>query len=150
MLLSVASDERLRSVLLADTVVRALVGAVLVLGSWDALYRLLDIPQLRPALLAQLGGTAALALAYTSWHAAARGGAVGAAVTSAAIANGLGFLLVAAWLATKWDQLERDWSVGGVGKTLLVLLTLALGALAALERPRALRELRTEAAAPPR
>ena len=52
------------------SVVTALLGLLLLLGTWDGLYERLSLPQALPALAPQIGGIALLALAYLLWYAA--------------------------------------------------------------------------------
>jgi hypothetical protein len=52
------------------SVVTALLGILLVLGTWDGLYQKLELPQALPALAPQLGGVALLSLAFLQWSAA--------------------------------------------------------------------------------
>jgi hypothetical protein len=58
------------STLRVSSVVTALLGALLLLGTWDGLYERLSLPQALPALGPQIGGLGLLALAYLLWYAA--------------------------------------------------------------------------------
>ena len=52
------------------SVITALLGLLLFLGTWDGLYERLSLPQGLPALAPQIGGIALFALAYLLWYAA--------------------------------------------------------------------------------
>jgi hypothetical protein len=53
----------------ATSIVTALLGLLLLLGTWDGLYERLSLPQALPALGPQIGGIALLAFAYLLWDA---------------------------------------------------------------------------------
>jgi hypothetical protein len=64
------SDPRTGSLTLRPAAAAALlIGALLLLASWDGLYDTLDLPQPLPALAAQVGGAALIGLAYLLWSA---------------------------------------------------------------------------------
>ena len=114
------SDRGARRVLGADAVFDALAGLLLLSGTWDGFYRLLDLPQPRPALLAQLGGAVVLAFAYLLWVAAREAALRPAVARAGAVANGLGALVILVWFVFE----EPD--VGTRGTVLLALIGLAL------------------------
>ena len=90
-------------------VVSALLGALLILGTWDGLYSRLDLPQALPALGPQIGGVALLALAFLLWSA----GSNLALRRPVAIAGALFYLgsagVIAAWLIFKRQGRPGDW-----------------------------------------
>lgn len=111
-------------------VVSALLGALLILGTWDGLYSRLDLPQALPALGPQIGGVALLALAFLLWSA----GSNLALRRPVAIAGALFYLgsagVIAAWLIFK-DKVdlgigERGWVTLIVAAVIVALLGVAL------------------------
>jgi hypothetical protein len=111
-------------------VVSALLGALLILGTWDGLYSRLDLPQALPALGPQIGGVALLALAFLLWSA----GSNLALRTPVAIAGALFYLgsagVIAAWLILK-DKVDlevgdRGWVTLIVAAVVVALLGVAL------------------------
>lgn len=111
-------------------VVSALLGALLVLGTWDGLYSRLDLPQALPALGPQIGGVALLALAFLLWSA----GSNLALRRPVAIAGALFYLgsagVIAAWLIFK-DKVDlgigdRGWVTLIVAAVVVALLGVAL------------------------
>src|SRR3954454_21747342 len=59
--------ERLRAVFWVDAVYSAVTGVIFALGSWNALYDTLDLPQGRPAIFTQVAGAVLLGVAYLLW-----------------------------------------------------------------------------------
>lgn len=106
-----------------------LLGAMLVLGTWDGLWEPLDLPQGYPALTTQLGGVALIALAYVLWEGAARPELARTAAIGGFIAHGGGAGVIAAWLLFR-DQI--DLGVGDRGTAILIgtAIVLCLVALA--------------------
>jgi hypothetical protein len=111
-------------------VVSALLGALLILGTWDGLYSRLDLPQALPALGPQIGGVALLALAFLLWSA----GSNLAFRRPVAIAGALFYLgsagVIAAWLIFK-DKVDlgigdRGWVTLIVAAVVVALLGVAL------------------------
>ena len=107
-------------------VVSALLGALLILGTWDGLYSRLDLPQALPALGPQIGGVALLALAFLLWSA----GSNLALRTPVAIAGTLFYLgsagVIAAWLIFK-DKI--DLGIGDRGWVTLIVAAVVLAVL---------------------
>lgn len=122
-------SDRARAILQADAVFHGLLGALLLLGSWNALYEALQLPRLQPALFAQLGATAVLAYAFVLWTAAGDARLTVRLALAAALANGVALLLLLAWLVGRWEALRENWGVGGFGKGLLIVLALVLAGL---------------------
>ena len=113
-----------------DAVLDALAGLVLILGTWDGLYRALDLPHQGPALLAQLGGAALLGFAYLLWAAADTPTLRRPVGLAAAVANGLGALIIAAWLIFRS---EAELSIGTQGFVELLVLGLVLAGFAVVQ-----------------
>jgi drug/metabolite transporter (DMT)-like permease len=126
------SDPRTGSLTLRPAAAAALlIGALLLLASWDGLYDTLDLPQPLPALAAQLGGAALIGLAYLLWRSASRPELAGVAAGSGAIAQGGGALVIAGWLIFRdRDQLGID--TLGVVVLIVTAVVLAILALAQL------------------
>jgi hypothetical protein len=107
-------------------VVSALLGALLILGTWDGLYSRLDLPQALPALGPQIGGVALLALAFLLWSA----GSNLALRRPVAIAGALFYLgsagVIAAWLIFK-DKV--DLGIGDRGWVTLIVAAVVLAVL---------------------
>jgi hypothetical protein len=111
-----------------SAIVSALLGALLILGTWDGLYSWLDLPQALPALGPQIGGIALLALAFLLWTAVenvALRGPVG-------IAGALFYLgsagVIASWLIFK-DKIDLE--IGDQGWVILIITAVGLAALGA-------------------
>jgi hypothetical protein len=109
-------------------VVTALLGALLVLGTWDGLYNRLDLPQALPALGPQMGGIGLLALAFLLWSASA----TLELRRPAAIAGVLFYLgsaaLIASWLIFR-DKVDLE--VGDTGWTILIATAVVFTGLGA-------------------
>jgi hypothetical protein len=107
-------------------VVSALLGALLILGTWDGLYGRLDLPQALPALGPQIGGVALLALAFLLWSA----GSDLALRRPVAIAGALFYLgsagVIAAWLIFKH---KVDLEIGDRGWVTLIVAAVVLAVL---------------------
>jgi hypothetical protein len=110
-------------------VVTALLGALLLLGSWDGLYNRLDLPQALPALGPQLGGIGLLALAFLLWSASA----TLELRRPVAIAGVLFYLgsaaLIASWLIFR-DKV--DLGVGDTGWAILIVTAVVFTGLGAV------------------
>jgi hypothetical protein len=104
-----------------------LIGALLLLASWDGLYDTLDLPQPLPALTAQVGGAALFGLAYLLWRSASRTELVGVAAATGAIAQGGGALVIAAWLIFR-DQ--EQLGIDTLGTVVLIVTAPVLSLLA--------------------
>jgi hypothetical protein len=128
-----------RQVLQANAVFDLAAGLLLLTGTWDGLWDALDLPQAQPALFVQVGGAALLGWAYVLWRAADEPPLRAPVALAAAVADGLGALVVVIWLVT--GELPND--VDALGTILLIALVVVLGAFAVLkarvatERPEA-------------
>ena len=115
-------------ILRGSAVVALVLGVLLLLGSWDGLYDALDLPKPIPALSAQLGGAAFLALAFLLWSAASRPELTPTAAAAGLIAQGGSAVIIAAWLIFR-DPSE-DLGIDTLGTTLLIVTAAVLAALA--------------------
>ena len=105
------------------------IGVILLLGTWDGLYGALDLPQALPALTAQLGGAAMLALAYLLWAGSAgTPESMRLASITGAIACGAGALVVALWLIVR--DPDADLHIGTRGTVILIVTSVVLALLA--------------------
>lgn len=102
-----------------------LLGLLFLSGTWDGLYDFLDLPQVKPALLVQVGGAATLALAVFFWRASSDRALTRAAASVAALFNVLAAVIVAVWL------IFEDLHIGTQG-TIELAVFAGLGALFAL------------------
>ena len=106
-------------------VVSGLVGAILVLGTWDGLYSRLDLPQALPALGPQIGGVALLSLALPLWHAGSN-----PALRPVGLAGAVFYLgsaaVIAAWLIFR-DKVDLE--IGDTGWTILIITAVVFVAL---------------------
>jgi hypothetical protein len=127
---------QVRQLLIADAVFDLAAGLMLLAGTWDDLWGVLDLPQGRPALFVQIGGALAVGFAYLLWRAANEPALRAPVALAAAIANGLGALIVLVWLVT--DELE---DLSGLGTASLIVLAVVLGCFALLQA-RAVRRPR--------
>jgi hypothetical protein len=118
---------RTRQILQADAVVDALAALLFLSGTWDGLYDAFDLPQGRPAIFVQVGGAALLGFAYLLWIAANDTALTRPVALAAALANGLGALVIAAWL------IFEDPAPGTLGDVLLILIALVLAFFAVTE-----------------
>ncbi len=119
------TPERLRIVLLADAVFSALVGLLLLAGTWDGLYDALDLPQAQPALLAQVGGAVLSGVAYLLWLAARTPALMVPVARASALMNGISAGVVLAWL------INGELGIDALGTVLLALATAVLVAFMA-------------------
>ena len=117
----------MRTTLRADALLDLVLGALLLLAPFDALYDALDLPRAEPAFWAQLAGGMLIAFAYLLWISPRDVRLTNAVAMAAAVANAGGVLLIAVWL------LNGGLDVGGLGTTLLVLVAAALVVFAVLE-----------------
>ena len=110
------------------SVVTALLGILLLLGTWDGLYSRLDLPHAVPALAAQIGGVGLLSLGFAQWS-AAPAAALRQPVALAAAGFYLGSaVVIAAWLIFK-DKV--DLGVGGTGWAILIVTAVLFALLGA-------------------
>lgn len=116
------------TILRLAALVSLVIGAVLLLGSWDGLYGTLDLPQGLPALSTQLGGASTLALAYLLWATASNPRLLGVGARVGAIGLGGGALVIAAWLILQ--QPEADLGIDTLGTVILVVVAAIQGLLA--------------------
>jgi len=115
-------------ILRVGSVVTALLGILLVLGTWDGLYEKLDLPHAVPALAAQIGGVGLLALALVQWLASSSY-ALQQPVALAGASFYLGSaLVIAAWLIFK-DKI--DLGIGDTGWAILIVAALVFALLGA-------------------
>jgi hypothetical protein len=114
------TPERLRIVLLADAVFSALVGLLLLAGTWDGLYDALDLPQAQPALLAQVGGAVLCGVAYLLWLAARTPTLMVPVARASALMNGISAGVVLAWL------INGELGIDALGTVLLALAAAVL------------------------
>jgi hypothetical protein len=122
------SDPRTgSSILRLAAAVALLIGVLLLVANWDGLYDALDLPQPIPALAAQVGGAALLALAYLLWTSARRPELAGVAAGTGAIAQGAGALVIAAWLIFRDDE---DLGIDTLGTVILIVTAIVLALLA--------------------
>lgn len=119
---SVMTAERLRVVLLVNAAYSLAVGALLLAGTWDALWDALDLPQAEPALFVQIGGALLWGFAYLFWLAARTPSLMLPVARASALVDALSATVIFAWLI--YDGL-------GIG-TLGVLLLIAAGAVGVL------------------
>lgn len=109
-------------------VVSALLGALLLLGTWDGLYSRLDLPQALPALGPQIGGLGLLGLAFLTWSAAANL----ALRRPVAIAGALFYLgsaaVIAGWLIFRE---KIDLGIGNGGWVVLIVAAVLFALLGA-------------------
>jgi hypothetical protein len=133
------TEQRARTVLRVDAVLKVALGVLLVLDTWDGAYQRLDLPQALPALLAQIGGVVFVSRGYLLWRAAA--GTVElrrAAATTGVMANAGSAAIIAAWLIFRG---KIDLEVGTQGIVELIVAAVVLG-LVALADAAAMRSAR--------
>ena len=116
-----------RSLLRADAVLFALVGVVLLLSPWDALFRALGLPQGSPPLWTQIAGLLLLALAYLLWVAPRDVRLTQAVSLAAGAANVAAAVLIGAWV------LFADPGTAGRGSALLLAIAAAAVVVGVLE-----------------
>jgi hypothetical protein len=116
------------STLRVTSVITALLGVLLLLGTWDGLYSRLDLPQALPALSTQIGGVALLSLAFLQWSAAS----INELRRPVALAGAVFYLgsavVIAAWLIFK-DKI--DLGIGDTGWAILIVSAVVFAALGA-------------------
>ena len=122
-----AAEDQGSSVLRLDAVLDGVIAVLLLSRTWDGLYALLDLPHSGPALLTQLGGAALLGLAYLLWVAPSVPGMARPVALAAAVANGLGAAIIAAWLILRTN---RQLEIGTQGVVELVVVAVVLAGLA--------------------
>lgn len=119
------TPDRLRIVLVADAVFSALVGLLLLAGTWDGLYDALDLPQAQPALFAQVGGAVLWGMAYLLWLAARTPALMVPVARASALASGLAAAVIVAWL------INGELGIDALGKVLLIAAAVLLAAFTA-------------------
>ncbi len=117
---------RLRIVFLVDAVFSGAVGLLLLAGTWDGLYDALDLPQARPALLAQIGGAVLWGVAYLTWLAARTPALMLPVARASAIMTALVTGIVVTWL------IHDGLLIGTLGKVLLIATAVLTAAFTAL------------------
>lgn len=90
--------ERLRVVFLIDAVFSAVIGLLLLAGTWDGLYDALELPQGQPALGVQIGGAVLVGVAYLLWLAARTPALMLPVARASALMSGLATGILVAWL----------------------------------------------------
>ena len=105
---------RLRVVLLVDAGYSLAVGALLLAGTWDALWDALDLPQATPALFAQIGGAALWGLAYLHWLASRTPSLMLPVARASALVDALAVVVIVTWL------IHDDLGIGALGTALLI------------------------------
>ena len=116
-----------RLVLRLDAAFDAVVGVVLVLSTWDGLYDAVTLPKPNPALLAQLGGIALVALSYLLWLAADSAALRRPVALAAAAANAGSALTIGLWLVLRG---EEDLLIDSGGIVLLAVVAIVLAGFA--------------------
>src|SRR5919107_3671054 len=89
---------RLRTVLLADAVFSAVIGVIMLAGSWDELYDKLDFPQGQPSFFVQIGGAVLVGVAYLLWVSARTPALMVPVARAAATVSALSAAVIVAWL----------------------------------------------------
>lgn len=123
------SEKGAKLVFRADAAFDALGGVLLLLGTWDALYMALQLPQAKPAVFVQLGGAVLIGFAVVLSAAGGDRALHRPVARAAAVANGLGALVLVAWFVLEGPN------TGPVGTLLLLVVTVLL-ALFALAQAR--------------
>ena len=116
-----------RRILRANSLFDLGLGLLLLLASWEGLYRVLGLPPPRPAVFPGLAGGLLLGFAYLLWVAPDYTVLGRRVAEVAAIVNGLGAAVILLWLAT------GPAGVRPLGVAIALLIALAMGAFAALE-----------------
>ena len=116
------ADARAGAVMRVSAVVHGLVGVVLALATWDGLYDAFDLPQPLPAVMAQLGGIAVIALAYLLWMAASNPTLTAPVARAGGATDLLWAVVLGLWLVFR-DQ--NDLRVGDAGIVVLVVAAVA-------------------------
>jgi hypothetical protein len=119
-----------------------LLGLLLLSSTWDGLYDALDLPQVKPALLVQLGGVGFLVFAYLTYQAATDPAMSRAAATAATACDALAAVIVGIWL------IFEDLPVGDQG-TIELAAFAVLGAIGALLIAGQMSSARSGPAEPP-
>lgn len=117
-----------RTVFQVTAGISALVGLLLVLGTWDGLYEALDLPQALPALGPQIGGIAILALAFLIWSASTNPELRRPMARAAAFVYLGSAAVIAAWLIFR-DK--ADLQIGDGGWVVLIVLAVIFAGLGA-------------------
>jgi hypothetical protein len=116
------------STLRVTSVITALLGVLLLLGTWDGLYSRLDLPQALPALSTQIGGVALLSVAFLQWSAGSTDELRGPVALAGALFYLGSAVVIAAWLIFK-DKI--DLGIDDTGWTILIVSAVAFAALGA-------------------
>jgi hypothetical protein len=119
------TEGRLRTVFWMDAVGSAVMGVVLLAGTWDGLYDALDLPQGRPAIFVQIGGALLLGVAYLLWLGTRTVALMLPLARAGAIMNGLSAGVIAAWL------IHGELHIGTLGDVLLIAAAVLLAAFTA-------------------
>ena len=115
----------LRGLLRLNAALYLILGALLLLSSWNDLFDGLDLPRPEPALFPQVSGVAVVGLAYVL------SSGVGRRIEVAAmLMNSVAAIVVALWLVFRDLDL---WGIDALGYTLLSALVALLAALAIAE-----------------
>jgi len=112
----------------ASALVALVLGAFLLLDSWDGLYDTLDLPQGLPALTSQVGGASLVALAYLLWSAASRPELAHTAAVTGVIAHGGTALIIGGWLIFR--DPSDDLGIDTLGTVILIVVAAILALLA--------------------
>jgi len=113
--------------------VAVILGVFLALSSWDGLYDAIDLPKANPALSAQIGGAALIAVGYLLWVAGSRTELIGIVAAAGAVLYGVLAVLIAAWVIFR-SNLELGIDTQGE-VTLIVIAVILAGLALALARP---------------
>ena len=126
---------RTTAILRADAIFDLVAGALLLMSTWEGLFRALDLPRAEPELWTQIAGGLLLAFGYLLWIAPRDVRLTQAVSATAAVANALGVIVIVVWL------LVGDLAIGGLGTALLLVLAGILAFFAAAEAVIASRSI---------
>ena len=116
-----------RTVLLVNAAFDLGAGLLLLTGTWDGLWQLLDLPQSKPALFVQIGGAGLWGLAYVMWRAADDPGLRPHVAFAAALADGLAAVVIVVWLISGRIELST------LGTVLLIVVAVVLAVFTVLK-----------------
>ena len=117
----------MRVVVRANSLFDLALGALLLSSSWEGLFAALDLPSGEPELWTHVAGALLVGFAYLLWIAPREPHLANGVVGAAALANGLGAIVIPVWLV--FGELRT----GGLGTALLLAAAIALAAFAAAE-----------------